>query len=62
MSMVARLTSSSCVNEEPFSSLEAMIVLSESFRVPGFTFFLYSRIDKSAIYSLVIEELKLILQ
>ena len=39
MSTAARLMRSSCVNAEPSSSLEAMIVLRESFRIPGFTFF-----------------------
>jgi hypothetical protein len=53
MSIAARLTRSSWVNAEPSSSLEAMIVPSESFRAPGFTFFSYSRMDKSQIYVLL---------
>jgi hypothetical protein len=42
-------TSSSCDNPEPSSSLDAMRVLRESLREPGFTFSLYSRIDMSQI-------------
>ena len=48
--MLAIPTSSSCERPVPSSSLAAMRVLRESFREPGLTFALYSRIEISQIW------------